>query len=120
MSLNWEFKDKTRFAAIKGESLNDAFIWGTIFVGIGEITEKNVEEWFFRYRFYDELCGPFNHVTVNGKPEPYQITLEDTRKRIGLKTNVFPKTTDAQFAKKVWKYFVDDQRKEQKAKEATK
>lgn len=100
MSLNWNFTDKERFNKLTEEEkkLNDSFIWGCLGIGIGEITEKNAAEWHARYCFYVDVLGAM--ATVDKKP--WIPSLEDVKKRIGLRTNIFPKETDAKFTKKVF------------------
>ena len=51
--------------------------WVSMAIGIGEITEKNYLQVYFRHAF---LCQ------VNGNKCP--ITLQDVKNNIGLKTNV--------------------------------
>ena len=53
--------------------------WGSMGIGIGEITQLNYKEVYLRHLFITKLT-PYS----NGMP----ITLEDVRKNIGLKTNV--------------------------------
>jgi hypothetical protein len=78
--------------------LTNALIWATMSVGWGVIEEETYEAWFERLRLVERTSGPF--LFVNGG-QPYSITKEDVRKHIGLRTNVFPKKTDAQFFKHV-------------------
>lgn len=95
MSLNWEFKDKVRHAALTDEEKkgNDVYIWAAVPLCIGEITEKNAKEWLWRFVFASKLGGAMAYTTIkeDGKPdrrEEYYPTLEDVRKRIGLSVNV--------------------------------
>lgn len=55
----------------------DRCIWGCFRVGIGVITNENHEEWFARYRFFEELYH-----------ERQKLTLDDVKAHIGLTTNV--------------------------------
>lgn len=98
MSLNFQFEDKERFNKLTDEEKkqNDIFIWGCLLIDLGEITEKNAEEWHWRYCFANKVNGPF--YTVKG--EPYEPTLEEVQKRIGLHTNVSNRTRN-QFIQKV-------------------
>lgn len=95
--LNWQFTNKKLFDSLTKDEkkLNDVFIWGCMFVGLGKITEKNAEEWQWRYEYASKLNGPYN--TINGKA--YIPTLDDIKKRIGLHTNCFPNKTRNQFIK---------------------
>mgnify|MGYP001587160819 CR=1 FL=1 len=75
------------------KKLNEVFILGCMFVGLGEITEKNAEEWQWRYAFSAKLNGAYYQVNE----KPYIPTLEEVKKRIGLHTNCFPDKTRNQF-----------------------
>ena len=57
--------------------------WGSMGIGIGEITEKNYKEVYLRHLFITKLSAYSNEMPV---------TLEDVRKNIGLKTNVASET----------------------------
>ncbi len=93
--LNWQFTDKKRFDLLtkQEKEFSDVYIWGCMFVGLGNITEKNAEEWQWRYEYMVKLNGA--HFTIDGKP--YIPTIEDVKKRIGLHTNCFPNKTRNQF-----------------------
>ena len=52
--------------------------WGSMAIGIGEITYKNYPEVYARHKFLNKLVSSI----------PMIITLEDVRNHIGLKTNV--------------------------------
>lgn len=114
MSLNWQFTDKARFDALTPDEkkVNTCFVWGCMFVDLGSITEANAKEWHARYLFVDKISGPFYYETQtddekeNKIQRPWSPTLDDVRKRIGLKTNVTTKTR-SQFAKKVIDTFAD-------------
>lgn len=103
MSLNWQFTDKERFKGIKGDPMNDLFIWGCMMVDLGQITEKNAVEWQKRYALYDRLYGPFYYADKE-RTTSLVPTLEQVKARIGLTTNVTNRTT-AQFMSKVWKHY---------------
>lgn len=53
--------------------------WGSMAIGIGEITEKNYHEVYFRHKFLNQTS---NYDTT------LPITLEDVYQHIGLETNV--------------------------------
>ena len=57
--------------------------WGSMAIGIGEITQINYKEVYLRHEFIIKLS------TISNK---MPITLEDVRKNIGLKTNVVKET----------------------------
>lgn len=86
--------------------MNDAYIWGAMLVDLRDITEKNAEEWAWRFAFASKLNGAMFHTTntKTGKRSDYIPTLEDIKKRIGLTTSVSPKTR-AQFVAKMVRNF---------------
>ena len=57
--------------------------WGSMGIGIGEITQLNYKEVYLRHLFMNKLSTISNVMPV---------TLEDVRKNIGLKTNVVNET----------------------------
>lgn len=77
--------------------ITDAIIWATMAVDIGEIKESNYEEFYARLKMVEKVYGG----------RPYQITLADLKRRIGLGTNVIT-TTPAAFANRMKKTLVDD------------
>ena len=54
--------------------------WGSMAIGIGEITEKNYHEVYFRHKFINQISS------WNKSPLP--LTLKDVYQHIGLETNV--------------------------------
>ena len=90
MSLNWnatKVKGWDEVDPNKRESL----IFATMFVDMGEITEKNHEEFYERYVQF--------HMATGHGDELY-LTLEDVKAAIGLSTNVFT-TTPAAWRKRL-------------------
>ena len=63
----------------------ELMIWGSVFTDMGEITEKNVDEWVFRIRFLEEIKR-----SVSKEPIPDLEGL--VRRWIGLKMNVLTET----------------------------
>jgi len=57
--------------------------WGSMAIGIGEITQINYKDVYLRHLFMNKLSTISNVMPV---------TLEDVRKNIGLKTNVANET----------------------------
>lgn len=76
-------------------------IWSCLFLDIPEISEKTVDEFYFRYNFYRALLGP-----LFLGPE-WDFSIDIVRKAIGLSTNVAP-LTRAQFIKKTVKFYGHD------------
>jgi hypothetical protein len=111
MSLDWDLtaisnhkklwmeagKDEGGKQEYKLRPVTETLIWVCLAIDIGEITENNWEEWFLRARVWERAMGVMRH---DGK-EDFPITPEEVKAHIGLKTNVFPKTTAAAFAKKL-------------------
>ena len=57
--------------------------WGSMAIGIGEITQINYKDVYLRHLFMNKLSTISNVMPV---------TLDDVRKNIGLKTNVASET----------------------------
>ena len=53
--------------------------WGSMAIGIGEITKKNYTEVYSRHKFVQQICS---------LSRPFNLTLRDVYAHIGLKTNV--------------------------------
>lgn len=111
MALNWNIKKCKNYKELtNNENVNDtdAIIWGTMFVGIPTITEKNYKEFYARYHLMELIGDTFRNTrTDDGKLEPYYLTIEAVKRRIGLSTNA-SKMTRAQFIKlKIGHYFND-------------
>jgi hypothetical protein len=91
MSLNWNATKVEGWGEIpvnKQESL----IFATMFVDMGEITEKNHEEFYERYVQFNMACGYTD----------LYLSLADVKSAIGLSTNVFT-TTPAAWRKRLIK-----------------
>ena len=93
MSLDWnvgKVKDFDKWGWVKDEAgeevlnpLTDRLIWATMAVELGDITEKNADEFYIRLQTLGYRFGSKGYAT---------ITREDVRKHIGLKTNVSNET----------------------------
>ena len=99
MSLNWNLegiKDYKQVCWIGGDDdldrrmnpVTNALIFGTIAVGLGSITDKNVDEFAARFRIMEKVHGCM--ITKDGKPE--FLTDEDFISHIGLVCNVSNET----------------------------
>ena len=77
-----------------------AIIFATMAIGMGEITEKNHEEFFDRISKWEKVGGAF---LQDGNGKPRKLTIEDIEKHIGLTTNVFPKESPKKFMSKLGK-----------------
>lgn len=93
MSLNYDLS-KVKGTEWKDDDnewkLTEILIFVTMHVGLGEITEDNIDEWLDRIRLV-EAASEFSFVYVRneetGDVEPRAVTREDLEKRIGMRTN---------------------------------
>lgn len=94
MSLNWDVSkiENNKEVCFTGEGENrcldpvtNTLIWYTLCLGIGEISEKTVDEFYIRMNLFDRLStGPMHWEAAGYR----SITLEELRQHIGLHTNV--------------------------------
>ena len=95
MSLNWQIdsiKDYKTVCWMENGEMNpvtNVLIWGTISVGIGQITDKNVDEFAARFRIIEKLDGPF---LIAREEKRRYVTDEEFIAHIGLSTNVHTET----------------------------
>jgi hypothetical protein len=103
MAINW---DVSKIADKYKDSVDEWAITQTLIyvggaIGIGSITEKNVEQYAARLAFYQQLRGPLMQEWKDGgKPEPRLITTEEVYRRIGLTTN-WSTETDAAWRRRI-------------------
>jgi hypothetical protein len=120
MSLDFDtsrIKDReVHFPADEQGKMNDALhvlIWNSLAIDIGRITEKNVDEVWYRTDMWQRLIGaqfnkwvPVGFGGTNedgseaGSWQPFLLTREDIVNAVGLHTNV-SNSTRHQFIKKV-------------------
>ncbi len=105
MSLNWSLEGCEDWEALKTDEewpITQTLIFATMGVGIGEITEKTLPEFYARIAFLERLNGSFVKAQSEDGSDwvDRPITVEDIRRRIGLTTNVFPQETRAKWAKR--------------------
>lgn len=81
--------------------ISHSLVWATLGVGIGNLNEENLEEFYIRLK-YLERDGAF--MTSNGGP--IYFTLDMLRKRIGLRTNAGYENRSA-WKKRQSKYMLD-------------
>tara|TARA_R110002110_G_scaffold2550_1_gene11969 strand:- start:333 stop:758 length:426 start_codon:yes stop_codon:yes gene_type:complete len=110
MALNWDLGDIENFKSVcrnEDESLREEtelLIFYTMNLGMGLITQNNVDKFILRFRMYEVLYGMAKWRNVNGQ----RINaISDTliRKHIGLHTNA-SSISDAQFNKNMLKQLV--------------
>lgn len=88
MALHWDISSCKDVDAIKTDEewpITDALIWSTMFLQIGTITDKNIDEFCERMSIWQKCFGA---LMGNSKGEDRWITRKDIEKRIGLRTNV--------------------------------
>ena len=110
MSLNWNLgriKDHSTVCWV-GEEMNPvthSLLFSTMIVDMGEITEENADEFYFRTEMASKVGGPpMRRVKEDSESgfEGVDYSYEDIRKHIGLTTNVFT-VSRAAFLKKMAK-----------------
>lgn len=134
MSLNWDaskiaesVRIGTRVDPYSKEEyeglsqITETFIWATMAVGIGNLTEAEAPEFYARIRLYEAANGAFLREARKGEDgEPLLdadgnvlhwderlITEQDVRDHIGLSTNV-SKETRAAWLKRFGGFSLDD------------
>lgn len=99
----------------------EIIVFGTMFVDIGEVSEKTLDEWLFRIEVMRKLKRPFGTHFVrddeNGKEYenfPHKGSFQEfypeedlLRKFFGLRTNVFT-LTRTKWLKNVWTSVIRD------------
>lgn len=105
MSLDW---DITKCKINNSKDMTDdewvvfqTVVFNCLAIDIGEITEGNWEEYFQRTYVWERIAGAGMCRWEDEEKIPVYLTPADIKKWIGLHTNVFPKSTDANFNKKV-------------------
>lgn len=117
MSLDWSVRDVANYEEIiaegEGWNITNILIWGTMIVGLNEITAKNINEWMRRIAITNEVGFPIATAlnTETHERQPYQFTRDQLERRVGLLTNA-TKLTKKEFSEKVGRMV------EQKARQA--
>jgi len=92
MSLNWDLTECSIDSKIlwddENSGITESMIYSCMIVGIGQITMKNVDEFWHRISMYQSIAGPLL-VSANedGKVVPKKMTSDNVRNYIGLRTN---------------------------------
>jgi hypothetical protein len=106
MSLNWNVKnvENNETVCFVGEGdereinpITHALIFMTMSVGLGEITDKNADEFYARCHIMEQTHGAYTRI---GSEEVY-ITPQDIQRHIGLYCNVANETR-AQWARRIF------------------
>lgn len=98
----------------KGDTImnpvTNQLIWATMAVDIGVIDDKTVDEFIFRIRLYEKLFGAMLRYSDERGDRPF--TADDVIAHKGLRTNVFPMKTRAQWLKRMGESFERELRSE--------
>jgi hypothetical protein len=98
MALHWDlskikdYKDICWIEDGANKRLNyitESIIWTTIIVDLGEITEKNLDEWRWRLAFLSQFD---QGLLIIEDSKPRNPTKEELTAHIGLSTNVSTRT----------------------------
>ena len=102
MSLDYKLDSIDRWEELVHDGqlnpVTQALVFNAMAIGIGEITERNVEEVYIRTAMADAVYGAPLRGPAGGA---VHLTLADIRRHIGLTTNVFPAETAAQFGRRM-------------------
>lgn len=117
MALNWNIIKCSNHKSLQTEDewpITNALIWATMSVGIRDITEENIPEFYARLRVWEDIAGPmlWGKDEETGKLVERKIEVDDLRKRIGLHTNA-SSMTRAEWRKNLAAY-LDDKANEHK------
>lgn len=100
MSLDWNMTAVKDFENLHKSDddrvVTDMLVWGSLSLDLGEITEKNIDEWLFRMKAFERVAGQGQGIKDGRSFNPGR---EDMERRIGMRTNVCTKTRK-QFLKK--------------------
>ena len=84
--LCWVETEEDGESVVTLNPITDCLIWATLFVGMREITAKNLDEFVMRLMEWEKVVGGFLQDTTTGK---YTMpSYVDVEFHIGLKTNV--------------------------------
>lgn len=103
MALHWNVKDVKDWEK-KAEdkylgAIRESLIWWSLHYQIPTITEKSVEEVWFRLQALDRVFGgEIMHIEWGQHDDEHDITLDDVKAWIGLHTNT-SNCTNKQFDK---------------------
>ena len=103
MSLNYDLSNIENYETVcwigeKGADdrrmnpVTETLIFGTMAVGLGSITDKNVDEFAARFRVMEKVHGAFLYKVEDGKRVDWLLSDEDFIAHIGLVCNVSNET----------------------------
>ncbi len=88
MGPDWQWWDPSKTSVCRLHPTTQTLIFATVSVGIGEITRKNVGEFFRRLNMLETSDGAYRQVRKGNEIEPLLFTLEEVEDHIGLVVNV--------------------------------
>jgi hypothetical protein len=118
MSLNWNISNIKNYEEIcfsvddDGEKylsgITEALIFHTMAIGMGEITEQNVSEFYNRASLYAKFFGnPIRYYDEQTeKYETRRFTANEIKNHIGLSTNVSYESP-TKWRNRIWKYEIE-------------
>jgi hypothetical protein len=99
MALTFDLRNVKNLKAANPQ-ITETVIFMTMFIGMYEITEKNVAEFYSRAKFYQVVFGAF----LKNKGKDRFLTKKEIYQHIGLKTNASP-MSKARFLSQVYSGF---------------
>jgi hypothetical protein len=91
MALNWDLtdcKNREELTDEKNWGVTQAIILLSMSVGLGSITENNLDEWVKRLALIQAITGPMLQVSDGNNMHPWFITRSRIEELVGLKVNV--------------------------------
>jgi len=82
----WKPTDKEGEVTLNPDT--EMLIWASLAIGLGKITEDNVNEWRFRMLVKERIDQPIGYRFEKTKRIPYTPSIETIRRHIGLTANV--------------------------------
>lgn len=109
MALNWNISNCKDHKSLQTEDewpITNALIWATMSVGVRDITEKTIPEFYARLTVWEKIVGPmlWGKDEETGELVERGIEVADLVKRIGLHTNA-NSMTRAEWRKNLASYF---------------
>jgi hypothetical protein len=91
---SWQWTDDTQTAVTRMHPTTFTLVFASISVGMGEITQKNVNEYYRRLSIYEKTNGALRNAHhADGTVVPFPYSRDEVEAHIGLNTNVSPMTT---------------------------
>lgn len=114
MSLDWNIENVQDWETVCKDddgitlsAVTNALIWATTGVGLGEITEANLDEFAWRLDLYQKIYEPLIVEVKDDEFVPRFITYTEVKQHVGLHTNV-SRETRAQWLKRITEFSFND------------